>query len=260
MFNKLLGTLLLGAATLGATGAFAQSVIDLPTDNPFSGFYAGAHVGYGSAQTDEAVEMDYDDDFYGLEVYGLYSNSLDGPLLGAQTGINVVLDQGLMIGGELSVSWAALQGSGTDFDDGDSYGIGYTVMGGSYEAEINALGSAELKLGYATDEFMVYGSAGVAVGNVSSTVSFGGTGIDGEWVATHTETNLMQGWTVGVGGAVMVTPTTSVNASVNYYDFGTIETTGTGTMTNDDGDAPVDVMRSIGVTAAVVKFGINQHF
>ncbi len=262
MFNKLLGTLLLGAATFGATSAFAQSMIDLPTDNPFSGFYAGVHVGYGSANTDEAIGM-YSDAFgdsYGLNLYGDWSNSLDGATLGAQAGVNVVLDQGLVIGGEVSVSWAALQGSGDSYGELDYY-CQCDVDFGSYEANIDGLGTAELKLGYATEQFMVYGSAGIALANVTSSAMVGGDSSDGDWIAQHTTSNVMQGWTVGVGGAVMVTPTTSVNASVNYYDFGTIETMGAGSLiSEDEGDTPVGVMRSIGVTAATVKFGINHHF
>lgn len=248
------------AFALGASGAMAQDLISYEDENPFHGFYAGVHTGYGVGRVEEGIEFFGGNDSDFLTLLADWGADVDGALIGAQGGINVVLDQGLMVGGEVSISWAALQGSGSVFDAIVDDGSDYPFDGGSYETAIDGLGTAELKVGFATDEFIVYASAGIAMANVNSTVTVGGVTQTSGWIAQNTASGVMQGWTVGVGGAVMVTPSASVNLSVNYADFGTLETTDVDTFFTGDDDLPVSVFRTTAVTQTTVKLGVNQHF
>jgi len=135
-------------------------------ENTFNGFYAGIHGGYG---------------------WQSGNGSGDGWLLGGQAGYNWVGTSGLLIGGELSGSWADVGGSGVSMD---------------------ALGIAQGKLGWANSQLALYGTAGGAVASLST---------NGPAIGFN---DTPTGWTVGAGMDVMLGRDWSLGASYNYIDFG----------------------------------------
>jgi outer membrane immunogenic protein len=111
------------------------------------------------------------------------------------------------------------------------------------------------RVGYAIDQWMVYGKAGVAWANskYSVTGTFGGAGaivpgipFDFEGLSTRT------GWTAGAGVEWAFAQDWSARLEYDYYDFGTH----TATM-NDavNGTGPL----SFKTTMQTVKLGVNFH-
>lgn len=273
MHKQLMAALLLGTASLMGGVAFAADAIEpaepapivLPADNPFNGFYAGAHVGYTSASTEEsffAYAPGWDLDYPYGGFAGDFENSLSGASIGVQAGVNYVLDSGLVLGGEVSISWAAIQGETSDFDV-DWY-CGCDVEGGNFNAQIDALGTGVLKVGYATDKFLVYATAGLALADYSWDDTFGGDSYDGPWFHLASGSGVRQGWTVGVGGSVMVTDSTSIDLQYNYADFGTLDTEDFGEVTTAAADPSSSYTsfydKSVALTSHTIKIGVNQHF
>lgn len=260
-----------GTASLIGAQAFAADAIEpadpapieLPADNPFNGFYVGVHAGYSSASTEEDfyATSAWDADYYGT--YGHVENSLSGAMLGAQAGVNYVLDSGLVIGGEVSISWAALQNTTEDFDS-DLYCGACGVYYGQFKAQIDAMGTGVVKFGYATDKFLVYATGGVALANYSWNDLIGGDSIDGYWDLQAGDSIVRQGWTVGVGGSVMVTDSTSIDLQYNYADFGTLDVTTYGEVRTEFPDPstvyPAAIDKSMSLVSHTIKIGVNQHF
>jgi outer membrane immunogenic protein len=138
------------------------------TENPFNGFYLGIHGGYGWASN---------------------GGSGDGWLVGGQGGYNWVGSSGLLIGAELSGSWA---------DVGDSF------------VTMNGLGILQAKLGWANEQIALYATGGGALASLDTNVPVIG-GFD----------DTPGGWTVGAGMDFMLGRDWSLGASYNYVDFGT---------------------------------------
>lgn len=272
MNKQIIGALVVGAATLlGAqlvAGTANAGEMNVVTDNPFNGVYLGIHAGYTQADTDESFygwADAYNSDFYGLDSWGSFTNKLTGGSLGGQVGVNYVLGTGLVIGGEVSVDWANIQGSTTDFTINGSYYCDCTIAGGEFSSTINSLGSAELKIGYATDMFMIYGTAGLALANIEWSDSIGGSVSDsGPWDLTASASGTRRGYTIGVGGAVMVMPDVAVNLQYNYTNYGSVDVSSEGTLTTDEAepsytyDGGFD--KTVQLTSHTFKIGINKFF
>ena len=115
------------AAAILTSTAYAADLVEpapiapppIVASNPFNGFYAGIHGGYGWAnasgngtlsyagipeeQSEEAFDI-----VKAIPVLGSFpfDSDQDGWLFGGQLGYNWVGSSGLLIGGEISGSWA----------------------------------------------------------------------------------------------------------------------------------------------------------
>jgi outer membrane immunogenic protein len=139
---KTISLLLAGTSLLALMGTAqaADLLISEPADLPvvvdaahdWSGFYAGAHVGYG-AGTLTIPDFDFEED-------------VDGYFGGVQLGYNVQLDN-IVLGVQTDISLADI--SNPDETPGDS---------------IDWFGSTTIRAGVAVDSFLPYLKAGVAYG------------------------------------------------------------------------------------------------
>jgi outer membrane immunogenic protein len=116
----------------------------------WSGFYAGAHVGYGEAQ----VDGNYQGSSFGLDPNGL--------LGGVHAGFNWQLGS-FVIGTEGDFSWG-------DLEDSTTSGGGL----GSASAEIDWLATLRARVGVALDNFLLYGTIGGAWSEAEAAVTNGG--------------------------------------------------------------------------------------
>ena len=212
-------TLAVGAAFLGmfSSAAVAADMYVAPEEtpmvhgSPFSGFYMGVHGGYGWSDRSGFAAKVTLGEFGGGDDFDEYEQ--DGFLLGAHAGGNYVFDSGLLIGAEVSGSYADIEGSVSDFDDGDDDDEGIT-----YNHTYNAIALAQGKLGWAFDRFAIYASGGFAIAN-SETNILETFLLPSVFKYDSTDT----GWTVGAGADFMVTNNVSVGAAYNYIDFDTSE-------------------------------------
>ena len=238
--------LVMGSATVSAVSA-ADLIVDQPgmveaATSPFDGFYAGVHAGYGWANTTgEAC-------FYSLgptceEPLPIDYNQT-GWLLGAQAGANFVMDSGLLMGAEVSGSWANIHGT----EDLPNMMLDIDDAGTGYTRTIDALGLAVAKLGFASDTFSLYGMGGLALGHSITDIDLG--------FATLGYETMHTGWTLGLGAEAMVADRVSVFASYNYISFGEV----TGHDSEWIMDTPFAIETTTQMDMHVAKVGLNYHF
>jgi outer membrane immunogenic protein len=224
----------LGLIALGATGHAADIRMPMPvkgvapayvhTYYNWTGFYAGAHVGYGWA------------DFSGSD-----------PLAGIVT--DTASARGLLYGGELGFNYQLgswVLGIEGEFSFGDV----------KYTEDFLPLASAEIKLdriytvagrvGYAFDRTLIYGKFGGAWTHEEYNFMVLG--------ATATGSVDRSGWLLGVGLEYAFMGNWSAKIEYNYMDMGskavTLTTTGGLAVTT----ANVDL------TVQTIKAGVNYRF
>lgn len=255
------------ATALLAGVAFSQmSVPASATDvnsyeNPFDGVYLGVNGGYGWGNS----EIDYKGSYETSVSFspidsgdfkGNTSADLQGAMLGAQFGANYVMDNGLLLGAEVSGSWTSLSGD-SHITDGD--------VSASASSDVTGLGLGQLKLGWANDTFAIYGMGGVALGNakIKANLALDNPNPEGAefGLAKLSDDQMVTGWTLGVGADYMLGHNVSLGVAYNYVSFGSV-----------DSDFNVDktyysifnvggnVKTSTSLDVQVVRATLNYHF
>jgi outer membrane immunogenic protein len=170
----------------------------------WTGFYIGAHAGYGWADSDLFA-----------------SGNQDGFLVGAQIGYNwQAPGSNWVFGLELDSAWANID------TDGTFTGGGVT---GAVSSEIDYIGSFRGRVGYAWDRTLLYvtGGLGWAHNDVTSTVIFPG-------ITTSTSTdNTHIGYVLGAGVEYAFAGPWSVKGEYLYYGLGSERYLGTTTGDQD---------------------------
>lgn len=176
-------------ATVSSAAQSADLIIDEPaviaaaSSVDWSGFYAGAHIGYGAGtQFLEGPAIDADDE----------EQPVEGFFGGVQLGYNVQMDS-VVFGLQTDLSLSAIA---SDED------------GGGADDTVDWLGSTTARIGLALDGVLPYVKAGVAYG--------GGTG-DANGVQVS---NTHFGWTAGAGVEIAVADNISVFGEYAYTDLG----------------------------------------
>lgn len=173
----LLGPSLAQAADMAVARAPVSAAIIAPAHD-WTGFYAGAHLGYrwGGGYRDEF------NSFY----------DTNGVIAGPYAGFNWQF-QRVVAGIEADWGWTSNSLSATNFNPG-------------FSARLNSLGSLRGRLGVTFDRFLVYGTAGVAFASQTYTPI--------PAINTAPATRLHAGWVAGVGVEAMLTP--NLVARVEY--------------------------------------------
>ena len=167
----------LGVVEQAAPAAYTAGAFD------WSGFYAGANLGYGWAE---------------LEQGGFTFDDIDGALGGVQVGYNYDFG-GFILG---------LEGDVQISDVKYSEDLG----GATGEIGIDYFGTVRARAGLAVDRFMPYVTGGVAWARGSVSVSGPGFSVE--------VTDNFVGWTVGGGVEYAVTDNITVKGEYLYVDFG----------------------------------------
>jgi len=189
---KLHISLLAGASVLAFANVATAAdliVVDEPAAvvaaNDWSGFYIGAHGGFGTGViTLESDVIDPSD----LE------QDVDGFFGGLQLGYNIQTDT-LVFGVQTDLSLS---------------GIHYEEDGDGANDTIDWFGTTTARLGVALDGVLPYVKAGIAYG--------GGTG----HAMDEEDTQTAFGWTAGVGVEVALADNISAFAEYNYIDLGQV--------------------------------------
>lgn len=164
----------------------------------WTGFYLGGAVGYAWGNDHLLEYFTANDAFTGFEKR--YSAS--GALGGIYGGGNYQFGH-TVIGLEGDIEAANLRGNWND-----------PLVGGAGTTVLKWQGSVRGRLGYAADSVLLYGTGGVAFGNVSHTYTNQLTGID------ETTSSMRTGWTAGAGIEYAVTQSMLLRAEYRYTDYG----------------------------------------
>ena len=163
----------------------------------WTGFYLGANAGYGWGEAD-------------------FSDDTNGFLGGIQAGYNwQFAGSPLVVGIETDLQATNIE---------------------SPTFSLDYFGTVRARLGWAVDQFLIYGTGGFAYGRGNYEVA----GL------SNKQTNT--GWTIGAGGEYAFSPNWSVKAEYLYVDLGT--------ETYDTVAGPLD----IGTTANILRLGVNYKF
>ncbi|CAN7547124.1 outer membrane protein [Mesorhizobium caraganae] len=182
--------------SLLASSAYAADAIIAEAAPVFSwtGGYIGLQAGYawGNGNVDQ------------IGGPGFIDTDPDGFLGGVYAGYNYQMSNNIVIGAELDIVYANVDGSGQVFlAPGVPAGVSATE-------ELNWSGAARLRLGYAADRFLPYIAGGVAFGDIDISNDNG----PGSFGDTFT------GWTIGVGLDYAMTDNLLLRAEYRYTDFG----------------------------------------
>jgi outer membrane immunogenic protein len=223
---------ILATVALSALGlAGPVSAADVPTKAPvyrampvpalynWTGFYVGLYGGGGWGSHDRSNTAGFTNS---------YNSS--GGLLGLTAGYNWQFNNPLVVGLEGDIAWSNVRG-----DDG---GIGGTLDSTDYRW----IGSLRGRLGYAIDNWLLFGTGGWAFANVRH-FNNGGAGDSFD--------NTMSGWTLGGGVEYAFMPNWTARLDYRYFNFGSYSRT-----------APTNgvVPYSVSNTLQTVTVGLSYKF
>lgn len=184
---------LASAGWAAAADAIVDEVVVVDSTYNWSGIYVGGQLGYGFGSADyvDSDEPEYD-----------YDHDPDGFIGGLYAGYNYQFANGIVLGGEADVVWSNLEDS-TFAPGDDSY---------SATTEIDWMGAARVRLGYAVGRFLPYLAGGVAFGHYD----FEELNL-GDFYGDHDDGLI--GWTIGLGGEYAVTDNWIIRGEYRYTDF-----------------------------------------
>lgn len=198
------------STTSVAGGAWAADLLASPAAAPYvaaslngapiinwQGFYIGAVGGYGWADTSSNVTSP-------VTVPGA-PTSPAGALFGPTLGYNWQMGT-LIMGVEGDYAFGNLSGNGLYTGPGRDVAVNY---------QINNMGTLRARIGYATGNWLLFGTGGFAWANASRhDVQQGGSNAIEDVSADHT------GWTLGVGAEYAINKNWSAKGEYRYSSFG----------------------------------------
>lgn len=237
--------LLATAALVAMTCVSRAADYTAPPGYDWSGFYIGLNAGYAWTDT-SGTDLD------GWTVIDGETIQADGDGFtgGAQAGYNMQFDN-IVAGLEADINYL-----GTD-------GVGTTVSApfdNHVESDGGWLGTARLRAGFAMDRVFIYGTGGLAFGDIGSHwYDDGGTfGLD-------TGSSTRVGWAAGGGIEYAMTETTTVKLEYLHFDLGSDTESATnyrfggGPPANYCGGSATCTFR-IKTAGDIIRLGVNVQF
>lgn len=223
--------LALGAVSSASAADIARPVYKAPPvvmAYNWSGFYVGGNIGWGWGEIDS-------NNLLGWAV----TAKPDGFFGGGQIGWNWQAPGSPWVWGvEVDSQWSGMKDSALFIGGGGGVATA--------DAKMDYFGTARLRLGYAWDRAMFYGTGGIAWGNseVGGSVNVGGF----NWAGSSSNNHV--GWTAGAGFEWALLDNWSAKVEYLYLDLGNQDYFGGPAAGGFDAD----------VTAHTVKVGLNYRF
>ena len=276
--------IVLFAATLVSLSAHAA---DLPMRAPapamyapvpltvsWSGLYVGAHAGYGWS------DFNFRNPSATANVSGLLpigAASLVVPLErdfdarrwlgGGQVGVNGQFGA-VVVGVEGDFSWTDMRGRYRSTSGPTPFGPVVVTTAEGAAAKVEWLSTVRARLGFAFDRVLVYGTGGVAFGEVHGAGDITATapGLGSlSFAASDRRTHV--GWTAGAGVEAMIMPNLSAKAEYLFADLGRQQHSAWGAVTGTPAALALipagTSVRAAGdfkVHVHTVKLGLNYRF
>lgn len=193
MKSILLASTILVAASGGAFAA--DALVSAPAAYEWTGFYAGAQLGYGWGDVDS-----HDSEIGSGASDWSDSWKSNGVLGGIHIGYNHAFDS-FVLGVEGDIEASGANGS-VDSE-----------FAGTIKTKIDVQGSLRARLGYAMGPTLLYATGGLAVAHFRTSYDDGST--------TDSSSNTKAGWTVGAGIEYAFAQNWTTRIEYRYSDFGT---------------------------------------
>lgn len=214
------------AADLPAAPAYKSPVaIASPVYN-WGGFYVGGNVGYGRGTSSDPGESYIDP----MQSFGFAAEYAAGGIVtpnltpggvtgGGQIGFNWMLSPNWVAGLVGDFQGSGIKASATNFV---APGLGLLPSTQANSEQIDWFGTVRGKLGYAQNNWLLYGTGGVAYGGVRTSGIFTlfGLGVPPPFVGAASTTR--GGWTMGGGLNYALTSNWIIGAEYLYVDLGRV--------------------------------------
>lgn len=244
---------IVAACLLCAFGTAAQA------DGPYkwTGFYVGAHAGYGWSVWDGNMIYTDAQPGDGFDASG-HTIDAEGAIAGGQIGFNV--QSGNVVWGlEADGSWSDINGSQTLLPYPNNPGS----PAWGFESQIDWLATVRGRLGFTSGSVLVYGTAGAAFAEVDSRLSVFATGPQNAGhIANGAKNETRTGWTAGGGVEWMFAPNWSLKTEYLYVNLGEVGGILPGTTTTGGGPARPHTTDGFSgdLDLHTVRVGVNYNF
>ena len=239
------------AASVLALGIGAAQAADLtyepaPVAAPevfnWTGFYIGVHGGVAAGDFKYPFSANFFDEF-GFN--GELEQDASGGFGGAQIGYNWQFNTNWVIGVEADIAASSYQGkvSGNVNSGGD-------FINAEAGSEVEWFGTVRARLGYAIDNLLLYGTGGLAYGDVKSSIDVSSSEFS-PFSASVSDTST--GWTIGAGFEYGITKNITLKTEYLYVDLGSQDLFNY----NDDG---INVNVESETKFHTLKAGLNYKF
>jgi outer membrane immunogenic protein len=179
---------------------------------PWSGFYAGAHGGYGWGDAKHVYPPGGASNDIAPAAGGAFTQDVGGGIVGGHLGANYQTGN-IVMGLEGSFAWSGIKGTSRDVFPGPAP---LNVETETYETKLKWLATVTPRLGVAQGTWLYYAKGGLAVGRVRVLT----TNTDPGGLRIFEETTDHVGWTVGGGIEHVWTPNWVIGIEYNYVDLG----------------------------------------
>lgn len=224
-------------------------------DYTWTGFYVGAHVGYGWGNADTAFNpLPNAVSFTDLAVQSLRPEP-DGVIAGGQLGYNYQFWHCLVLGAEADFSWNDMSDTvrRSPFDNHAGAPFNGTLTA---HQDYDWFGTGRLKLGFSPFcRVLLYGTGGLAYGDVHyrANSDFTPQGTI-QYPTSFSETKV--GWTAGAGAEYAITHRWSIKVEYLYFDLGDENRVANPVPVHP----PFQVRYDFRTQGQTVNAGLNFHF
>ncbi len=165
------------------------------------------------------------------------SFSLDGETYGVHAGYNWVLPSNVLVGVDLTYNFVEA--------DKSKASPAFPAID-TWNADLESFWDLSARVGMAREKYMLYGALGLAMADIETTAT----------PPVDQSSGNHAGLSIGVGGAYMVAPKTSVGLEYKYYDFGSDQHPFSGAC----GPCNAADGRNVDMTTHVVSLKLTKHF
>lgn len=255
----MVSALVLGTASAQAADLVEAPVVVAPEAFNWTGFYVGVHGGIAAGQNDYSLSGTQ------TRFSSVYSFSDDqnqnanGGFGGAQIGYNWQFGPNFVAGVEADIAAASIKSDSASHFDLPSWGNSTRPLDVSAESKVDWFGTIRGRLGYAVDNFLFYGTGGVAYGNVKTSYNINYN--NGDDVLNGSSSDTRWGWAAGAGFEYGLTKNITLKTEYLYVDLGS--SNAANDLTVHDGGA----WRNVNLNSAdvdskfhTIKAGLNYKF
>ena len=246
-----------------AAPAYRTPAVAVSPAFSWTGFYAGANVGYGkSGNSDGVLFTDFPvGSFTGSFASGQTPHSIGfdpkGVVGGVEAGYNWQNDA-LVFGVEADFSGTGIKGSGTFFFPGSILGAPETTTASS---SLKWLATGRARLGFTVaDRLLLFTTGGIAFGQVTNQMSIFASNPAANFLATlnGSSKSSRTGWVAGAGAQYALTNNIFAKAEWLYYDLGS--STFSAPEVLNGATQAFGLNSSFKTNGNIVRFGVDFRF
>jgi outer membrane immunogenic protein len=213
----------IGGASAADLGAPAPAPLAVPFS--WTGFYVGGNVGYGWGTATDDPSFSQPFGIIAASFGATDTDKLNGVIGGAQTGYNWQVNN-FVLGLETDIQASGQNGTDT-FDGLIVNPFGNNAATGTDTSKLDWFGTTRARLGLAVDRWLVYGTGGVAYGEVNYSGNIQPANPSGFPLGTvqnapivWDQSNTKVGWAAGAGVENAITGNWSWKLEYLYMDLG----------------------------------------